>query len=157
MSFQPHKTVAVVVEQPDWLRDTSDSAPRFLFVEESADGRVVLNQPAGHLEADETLQQAAVREALEETAWQVELTAFIGLYQYVAPANGECYIRSCFAARAVHHHSERALDADIIRTHWLTLPELTERESQLRSPLVARVVEDYLGGARYPLTLVSSW
>ncbi|WMR35883.1 NUDIX domain-containing protein, partial [Metapseudomonas otitidis] len=57
MTWQPHITVATVVEDQG----------RFLLVEEEADGRAVLNQPAGHLEADETLPQAALRETLEET------------------------------------------------------------------------------------------
>lgn len=40
MSWHPHVTVATIVEDQG----------RFLLVEEQADGREVLNQPAGHLE-----------------------------------------------------------------------------------------------------------
>ena len=40
---------------------------RLLCVEERANGRLVLNQPAGHLEPDESLQDAALRETREET------------------------------------------------------------------------------------------
>ena len=50
MEFKPHVTVATVVE-----RDA-----RFLLVEEYSNGNLVINQPAGHLETDETLQQAAL-------------------------------------------------------------------------------------------------
>jgi len=151
MNWYPHKTVAVVVEKPQ--SDVS-ADPRFLIVEEISAGRVVFNQPAGHLEPHESLAQAAVREALEETAWHVELTGFIGLYQSEAVDNGICYIRSCFAARALHHDPERKLDNDIIRTHWFTLHELQARQSQLRSPAVVTVIEDYLQGHVYPLSLV---
>jgi hypothetical protein len=41
MVWKPDVTVAAVVERDG----------RFLFVEERASGRVVINQPAGHLEA----------------------------------------------------------------------------------------------------------
>jgi 8-oxo-dGTP pyrophosphatase MutT (NUDIX family) len=55
-------------------------------VEETVAGRLVLNQPAGHLEPDETLPQAALRETREETGWDVRLTGFVGAYQWTAPA-----------------------------------------------------------------------
>ncbi len=67
-SFEPHITVATVVEQDG----------RLLFVREHQDGALVLNQPAGHVEFGEDLMQAAYRETLEETAWQVEVTDLLG-------------------------------------------------------------------------------
>ncbi|MCC5402513.1 NUDIX domain-containing protein, partial [Staphylococcus aureus] len=70
--WTPHVTVATVV-----VRDG-----RLLLVEEAIDGRQVLNQPAGHLEPDESLAAAACRETLEETGWTVRLSAFIGTYQW---------------------------------------------------------------------------
>lgn len=151
MSWYPHQTVAVVVEKP---HADPTAAPQFLIVEEVSDGRVVFNQPAGHLEANESLAQAAVREALEETAWHVELTGFIGVYQTVSADNGICYIRNCFAARALHQDTGCALDSDIIRTHWFSLPDLQAQQTQLRSPAVLVVIEDYLRGQVYPLNLV---
>ena len=72
MDWQPHITVATVIEDDG----------RFLFVEEVKAGRLVLNQPAGHLEANESLREAALRETLEETGWDVELTALLGIYLY---------------------------------------------------------------------------
>ncbi|MBC53993.1 MAG: NUDIX hydrolase [Gammaproteobacteria bacterium] len=149
MSWYPHQTVAVVVENP-----AATGAPQFLIVEEINAGRVVFNQPAGHLEPDESLALAAVREALEETAWHVELTGFIGVYQSESAATGICYIRNCFVARALRHDTGRSLDGDIVRTHWFTLAELQARQDQLRSPAVIAVIEDYLAGQVYPLNLV---
>src|SRR5690606_23788645 len=64
MRFLPHVTVATIVERQG----------RFLMVEDISGNPVVFNQPAGHLEADESLMQAARRDTLEETAWTVELT-----------------------------------------------------------------------------------
>jgi len=156
MTFSAHNTVAVVVEQPAFLKNAGDTVRRFLIVEEVANGQVVFNQPAGHLDAGETLPQAAVREALEETAWNVELRGFIGLYQYLAPENAQCYLRCCFAAAAINHEAHRALDPDIIRTHWFSIEDLQQRQAQLRSPAVLQVINDYLAGQTYPLTLVQT-
>ncbi|WP_285446783.1 NUDIX hydrolase [Xanthomonas sp. fls2-241-TYG-148] len=141
--WHPDVTVATVV-----VRDG-----RFLQVEESIGGRLLLNQPAGHLEPDESLLQAAVRETLEETGWDVRLTQFIGTYQWVAPT-GQCFLRFAFIADALAHHPERSLDTGVVRALWMTPEELRAANDRLRSPLVWEVVADYLAGQRHPLALV---
>src|SRR5690606_39291644 len=83
--WQPDVTVATVVV----------AEGRVLMVEESVAGQLVLNQPAGHLEPDESLFEAALRETREETGWDVRLTAFVGAYQWRAPANGGAQGRHC--------------------------------------------------------------
>lgn len=142
--FIPHVTVATIVEDQG----------RFLLVEEHAEGRVVLNQPAGHLEANESLLEAALRETLEETGWEVELTGITGLYLYTAPSNGVTYQRVCFAARPLRHRPELPLDQGIIGPRWLTREELEQQRTQWRSHLVARCIDDYLQGDHCPLTLI---
>ena len=122
MSWHPHVTVATIVEDQG----------RFLLVEEQADGREVLNQPAGHLEPAESLLEAALRETLEETGWEVELSAVTGIYLYTAPSNGVTYQRVCFAARPVRHHPERALDDGIIGPRWLSRDELAAQPQRWR-------------------------
>ncbi len=142
--WHPHKTVATVVEENG----------RFLMVEELIKGELVLNQPAGHLEANESLMQGAVRETLEETAWEVELTAFLGLYQQTANADNICYIRSCFIAKPLREVPGRKLDTGIVQALWLSRAELEARKAHLRSPVVLRVIDDYLQGKSYPLEVV---
>ena len=144
MSWQPHITVATIVEDQG----------RFLLVEEEADGRAVFNQPAGHLEANESLLQAALRETLEETGWEVELTAVTGIYLYTAPSNGVTYQRVCFAARPLRHHPNQPLDEGIIGPRWLTRDELLTEKDRWRSHLVLRCIDDYLDGERFPLRLI---
>ncbi len=143
MRFTPHVTVATLVEDDG----------RFLLVEEFADGRAVLNQPAGHLEADESLIEAALRETLEETGWEVELTAVTGIYLYTAPANGVTYQRVCFAARALRQ-TDRPLDEGIIGPRWMSRDELARQPERWRSRMVLRCIDDYLAGARFPLELI---
>lgn len=142
--WQPDVTVATIV--------VSDG--RLLMVEERAGGRLVLNQPAGHLEPDESLVEAALRETLEETGWDVRLTAFVGAYQWKAPETGRHYLRFAFAAEPVLHHPDRALDEGITRALWLTPGELQSEAGRHRSPLVWRSASDFLAGRRQPLELL---
>ncbi|WP_438284447.1 NUDIX hydrolase [Pseudomonas alabamensis] len=144
MSWHPHITVATVIE---------DQA-RFLMVEEFKAGKHVFNQPAGHLEPNETLCQAALRETFEETAWEVELTGVVGIYLYTAPSNGVTYQRICFAARALRHHPQQALDADIVRAVWLSREALLAEPDRWRSELVPRCIDDYLAGPLHSLALL---
>ena len=144
MRFIPHVTVATIIEDQG----------RFLLVEEMADGRAVFNQPAGHLEADESLMQAAVRETLEETGWDVELTAVTGIYLYTAPSNGVTYQRVCFAAKALQQRPQHPLDQGIIGPHWLSRDELAAQPQRWRSELVLRCIDDYLEGPHFGLELI---
>ena len=147
--WQPDVTVATVVVD----------AGRLLIVEETAGGRLVLNQPAGHLEPDESLAEAALRETREETGWDVRLTAFVGAYQWKAPlqadgSGGRHYLRFAFAAEPVSHDAGRTLDEGIVRALWLTPGELQAEHARHRSPLVWRTASDFLAGRRHPLDLM---
>jgi len=139
--WQPDVTVATIV-----VRDG-----RLLVVEEDVRGERVINQPAGHLEPDESLLDAARRETLEETGWDVELTAFVGAYQWTSPKDGRHFLRMAFAATPLRHHPDRPLDEGIVQALWLGPAELHACVARHRSPLVWRVVEDYLAGRRFPL------
>ena len=142
--WQPDVTVATVV-----VRDG-----RLLCVEERSNGQLVINQPAGHLEPDESLVDAAVRETREETGWNVRITHLVGAYQWKAEAGRRHYLRFAFAAEAVDQIPGHALDEGIVRALWLTPGELQDLAPRHRSPLVWRTVADFLGGSRHPLALV---
>jgi 8-oxo-dGTP pyrophosphatase MutT (NUDIX family) len=145
MARTPAITVAAITE----------TAGRFLVVEERINRRLLFNQPAGHVERGETLLAAVVRETREETAWQFRPQALIGVYLWCNPANGRAVLRFAFAGAVGDHDSEQPLDRGIVRTHWLTRPELQSRQWQLRSPMVLRCIEDYLAGERRPLASVA--
>ncbi len=146
--WQPDVTVATVVVRDGHL----------LCVEERANGQLVINQPAGHLEPDESLMEAAVRETREETGWNVRVTHLVGAYQWTAPprpneSEGRHYLRFAFAAEAVDEIPGHRLDEGIVRALWLAPEQLQALASRHRSPLVWRTVTDFLGGSRYPLSL----
>ncbi|MDX1252809.1 MAG: NUDIX hydrolase [Gammaproteobacteria bacterium] len=141
--WKPHVTVAAVIEREG----------RFLMVEEESEGRIVYNQPAGHLDEGEGLITAAIRETLEETAWRFEPSALVGLYRWRHP-QGKTYLRACFSGACHGHDPSRTLDTGILRAVWLTRDELLANPAHLRSPLVMRCVDDYLAGKRYPLEII---
>jgi len=142
--WKPSATVAAVVERDG----------RFLLVEERIDGRLVLNQPAGHLDPGESLIAACRREVMEETAQRFEPTALVGIYRWHYAAKDVTFLRFCFMGR-LEGASDRALDKEIVRLHWLTPAELEARKADHRSPLVRKCVEDYLAGRRFPLEILS--
>jgi len=144
MTLKPDVTVAAVVQHDG----------RFLLVEERAARRVVLNQPAGHLEAGETLIEAVVREALEETAWSFRPESLTGVYLWKNPANGRAFLRFAFAGAVDKFRPERPLDRGILRTLWLTRDELVHCRSRHRSPLVMRCVDDFVAGRRLALDVL---
>lgn len=141
----PEVTVAAVTE----------TAGRFLIVEERVSRRLLFNQPAGHVERGESLRAAVVREAREETAWRFAPTALLGVYLWRKPASGTPVLRFAFTGTVADHDAGQPLDRGIICTHWLSVTELEARQAKLRSPLVLRCVHDYLGGRRAPLEPVA--
>jgi 8-oxo-dGTP pyrophosphatase MutT (NUDIX family) len=140
--WKPSVTVAAVIEREG----------RFLLVEERIDGRLVLNQPAGHLDPGESLAAACQREVMEETAHHFEPTALVGVYRWHYPEKDVTFLRFCFRGR-VGGTENRPLDKEIVRLHWLTAEEVKERKALHRSPLVQRCVEDFLAGRSFPLSL----
>lgn len=143
--WKPHVTVAAVVEE----------AGRFLLVEEETADGPRLNNPAGHLDAGESLLQAVVRETLEETARRFTPTHVLGIYMSRMQRPERCedltFLRFAFVGRVDAAQPERALDRGIIRTLWLTPAEIQAQHDRLRSPLVLQCLQDHLAGRRLPL------
>jgi len=127
---------------------------RFLVVEEETDEGVRLNQPAGHLEPEESLIEAVVRETLEETAYGFVPRSLLGVYRWRHPAKGISYVRFAFVGEVTGPETGRALDAGILRALWLTPAELSAQAARHRSPLVQRCIQDYLAERRFPLDLL---
>ncbi|MBK8283861.1 MAG: NUDIX hydrolase [Ahniella sp.] len=141
--WRPDVTVAAVVPRHN----------RLLFVAERVRGTLVLNQPAGHLEHNETLLDAVVRETLEETRWKVQPAHLLGVYQWQSPVDGIGFLRFAFVAEALADHPERALDDGIEQVLWLNRAELLDCGIPLRSPLVLACVDDFLAGRQHAADL----
>lgn len=144
MVWKPHVTVAALIEQNG----------RFLMVEEKINGQLVLNQPAGHLEAGESILEAVIRETREETACVFQPEKIIGLYRWQMQTEDKTFIRYCIHGVITQQLENSPLDPDIERTLWLTYDELMAQKTRLRSPLVLHCINDYCSGQSYSLNIL---
>jgi phosphatase NudJ len=143
--FKPHVTVACVVQ----------AQGKFLVVEETINGKALWNQPAGHLEADETLIEAARRELYEETGIRAEPQTLIRMHQWVAPDNTP-FLRFLFAIDLEEPLPATPHDSDIDRCLWLDAQQIVNA-TNLRSPLVAESIRCYERAERYPLNVIGAF
>ena len=146
MSWVPHITVASILEREN----------KFLFVEEYSKNNVVLNQPAGHLEENETIEEGCIRETLEETAYLVKVDHLIGIYQERRKGALDMWLRFCFKCTIQKEFTERELDKNIIRKVWLTKDEILMPEKKLRSKMVIKCINDFEDGKKYPKEIINS-
>jgi 8-oxo-dGTP pyrophosphatase MutT (NUDIX family) len=147
MIWKPNVTVAAIIEREG----------KFLLVEEETDDGIRYNQPAGHLECRESLAEAVIREALEETGYDFVPQSLVGVYNWRNEAKDVTYLRFAFAGSVVGHHAQRALDDGIIAAHWLTLDEIRALKPLHRSPLILQCIEDWCAGKRCPLELITHY
>ncbi|MEG9498419.1 NUDIX hydrolase [Mannheimia indoligenes] len=149
--FKPNVTMACVVH----------CKGKFLFVEEIEYGKRTLNQPAGHLEPNETLLEGTSRELFEETGIRAEISSLVKIYQWQAPRSKTDYLRFLFAVELDDWLEPNPQDADITQALWLSVEEFNhyiQQEGQCeRSPLVVQSLKDYLNGERYPLSLLNAF
>ena len=146
MIWKPNVTVAAIIEQ----------SGKFLMVEEHSANGPVNNQPAGHLEPDEGLQDAAIRETLEETGYQFTPCAFIGSYLWHNEENQTTYYRTTFSGTVCDQHIETQLDDGIIRALWMSRDDILANQHRLRSPIIIESIDDFLAGKTYPLDIVKT-
>ncbi|HSM98863.1 MAG TPA: NUDIX hydrolase [Gallionella sp.] len=144
MIWKPNVTVAAVIERDG----------RFLLVEEETAQGVRFNQPAGHLEADESILAAVTREVLEESACHFVPQHLLGIYRWHSAESDTTYLRFAFTGAVTGHETGRPLDTGILQAVWMTPEEIRTTQARHRSPLILRCVEDYLENKRYPLDLL---
>jgi len=143
--WTPRVTVAAIVNNGD----------QFLLVKEKSAGRIVYNQPAGHLEDNESLIDAVQREMLEETGTKFTPTALVGIYRWQHVAKQRTYLRFLFAGE-ISSNQLQPQDSDILEALWLSRSEIELKSEQLRSPQVMRGINDYCNGIRYNLDILGN-
>ena len=82
--------------------------------------------PGGGVEPDETTEQAAVRETLEETGYRVEILQYIGEYWRPQMSHGKGDLRHVFLAQAIGgtpaQHDDESIDV-----RWFPATALPKR------------------------------
>lgn len=144
--FKPNTTVATVVH----------AKGKFLLVEEYENGKTVYNQPAGHIEENENLINAAKRELLEETGLSYDPAYCSGVYYFHRPEFNLYFLRFCFVVELNNIAQCSPKDKDITDCHWFSYQQITAIKDQLRSPMVLQCIDDYLSGQNIPLTQLKS-
>ena len=145
MQWKPNTTVAAIVEQNG----------KFLLVEEQTERGNRYNQPAGHLEDGESIIQAVIRETMEESAYEFTPQALLGIYHWKHQHNDTTYLRFAFIGSVGRHYPLQQLDDGIVQAVWMSIDEMRDKASLMRSPQVLSCVEDYLAGKRYPLAVLT--
>ncbi|MBL78574.1 MAG: NUDIX hydrolase [Nitrosomonadaceae bacterium] len=147
MIWKPNVTVAAVINKNN----------KYLLVEEKAINGTLYNQPAGHLEPNESIIQAVIRETLEETSYTFTPEWLLGIYKWHSSANDTTYLRFAFLGTAICDNQNLPLDEDIVRAVWLNTNEIYNLAHRHRSPLVIKCIEDHLAGKRYSLKILAHY
>jgi 8-oxo-dGTP pyrophosphatase MutT (NUDIX family) len=114
----------------------------------SRSGRLDWCVPKGHLEGDETREQAAVREVYEETGLEVEILDELGSIQYEFAAGPK------LIAKTVHHFLFRQVGGDLtveldpdheaVEARWFELEHLLSTLAHENERRIARAVIDWV-------------
>ncbi|CAA6807051.1 MAG: Nudix-like NDP and NTP phosphohydrolase YmfB [uncultured Thiotrichaceae bacterium] len=145
MTWKPRVVVAAVIEKNG----------KYLVVEENVDNTRVINQPAGHLEPNETIIEAVKRETLEETGWKFEPTHLVGIMHLLNENTNRIFIRFTFTGKLIEHIPDYQIDPDINAVHWMTYEQIKAQQNMFwRSPLVMRSLDAHRAGIRHPMDIL---
>jgi ADP-ribose pyrophosphatase YjhB (NUDIX family) len=117
-------------------------------VKRSQDGRRVLSLPKGHLDGDETAEQAARREVREETGVEAELVAQLGEVAYFYQRKGRrIHKRVRFFLFRYVSGSTDDHDQEIEEARWMPVAEAAEKltypgEREMAARALSRVQAD---------------
>lgn len=140
MNPNAHKMVVVVAALIE------DSQHRLLMVREAQPEFYGLwNQPAGHVEANESIADAFLREVKEETGYDVRIDGIASIHHFVEAA----VLRINFRASLLEGEPAPLAD-DVLETGWFAGEDLKHMmgNGQLRSKRTELLIREWLEGGR---------
>lgn len=142
-----HITVAAMIELNG----------KYLMVTDDTSTGYKINQPAGHVEDEESIINAVIRETKEECGLDFIPTHIVGIYMCKL-ASEHTYLRFCFKGTFsgdIEHPKPLDNDDGVIEANWYTLEQI--KELPLRSDLVLKCIDDYQKGNEYDLSIISEY
>ncbi len=98
--------------------------------------------PGGFIDYGETAEHAAVREALEETGMEVEITGILGVYSAPDRDPREHHVNIVFLSRPVNGIPQGGDDADDAK--WVKLDDLKPGDLAFDHDLIAKDLRSWL-------------
>jgi ADP-ribose pyrophosphatase YjhB (NUDIX family) len=124
-------------------RTDADGRPRILLLRRAVEpGRGGWDLPAGYLEANESPEEAALRETREEAGFGVELVRLVGIYTS-RPGNA---VSAVYLARPVGGGPAVVTDAESDDHAWVAREEVPDWVERMAFPAMAAALEDWASG-----------
>ena len=125
---------------------------KYLLVQEARNCRGKWNLPAGHVDANETIQDAAKREIKEESGVDVELTGVCQIGN--RKIENDVFVSVIFTAKLVGGEINYDKD-EIMDVRWFSYDEILAMENEIRNPvLMIGAINNIRKGIVAPLELV---
>lgn len=119
------------------------------------------SHPAGWIDLGENPIEAAKREVLEESGYELEPTALLGVYSLVRKDSEKLLggpphaIKLIFKGKLLNE-TPRALSEDSSETHWFLPEEIYAMDGKtLRDVDIKQMVKDYFAGNGTPLSTIT--
>jgi len=110
---------------------------KFLLVQEKQPKAYGLwNFPAGRVDVGDTIEQTAIKEAKEESGFDVELIRKIGIFQDLATEA----VKHAFEAKIIDGELTYPED-EILNAGWFTFEEIKEMEDSLRGDWIIEAIK----------------
>jgi len=110
---------------------------KYLLVQEKKPSAYGLwNLPAGHVEEGYTVEETAVKEAKEETGYDVELIRELGIFH----KNADKSCKHAFLAKIIG--GELSIpEKEILDVKWFTYDEILGMKEKLRTPAILEAID----------------
>lgn len=114
------------------------------------------NFPAGHLDENENIFDAAIRETKEETGYNIKLTSVLSIQNFINK-KGEQRIRINFNAEIISGEIEFDKE-EILDVKWISLEKLKQiGDEKIRAVETIRdIVKDLENNKKYPLDIIKN-